>query len=186
MWFFFEIQHPLSGGGNPYLFQTAWFTVGLTTQTLIIHMIRTSKIPIIQSRPAYQMLLSTLAAVVLAISVPYLPIAMQDVRVSYPVNTPDPINIINPSCPDLNATLFHSPSASPSPLNISLIGNFTTDLNATEEVSNCTGTITVNFLSMVPLPPIFYAFLVAIFFTYCIIVQVAKILYLCLFNGEWL
>ena len=31
------------------LFQSGWFVVGLLTQTLIVHMIRTQKIPFIQS-----------------------------------------------------------------------------------------------------------------------------------------
>src|SRR3546814_17678332 len=35
---------PLDEGGNVYLFQTAWFTVGLITQTLIFHTIRTAKV----------------------------------------------------------------------------------------------------------------------------------------------
>lgn len=30
------------------LFQTGWFTVGLLTQTLIVHMIRTQRVPFLQ------------------------------------------------------------------------------------------------------------------------------------------
>ena len=30
------------------LFQTGWFTVGLLTQTLIVHLIRTERIPFLQ------------------------------------------------------------------------------------------------------------------------------------------
>ena len=36
--------------GNPSLFQTGWFVELLLTQTLIIHIIRTAKIPFIESR----------------------------------------------------------------------------------------------------------------------------------------
>ena len=35
---------------NPALFQTGWFVESLLTQTLIIHIIRTAKIPFFQSR----------------------------------------------------------------------------------------------------------------------------------------
>jgi Mg2+-importing ATPase len=34
------------------LFQSGWFVIGLLTQTLIVHMIRTRHIPFIQSRAA--------------------------------------------------------------------------------------------------------------------------------------
>lgn len=47
--------------GNPALFQTGWFVESLLTQTLIIHIIRTNKIPIIQSRPSWQLVMMTLA-----------------------------------------------------------------------------------------------------------------------------
>ncbi len=43
------------------LFQSGWFVVGLLTQTLIVHMIRTPKIPFIQSRAAAPLLVMTLA-----------------------------------------------------------------------------------------------------------------------------
>ena len=35
---------------NPSLFQTGWFVESLLTQTLIIHIIRTAKIPFIESQ----------------------------------------------------------------------------------------------------------------------------------------
>src|SRR5699024_9583841 len=41
------------------LFQSGWFVVGLLTQTLIVHMIRTPKIPFIQSHAATPLLVST-------------------------------------------------------------------------------------------------------------------------------
>ena len=41
------------------LFQSGWFVVGLLTQTLIVHMIRTPKIPFIQSRAAAPLLVMT-------------------------------------------------------------------------------------------------------------------------------
>ena len=41
------------------LFQSGWFVVGLLTQTLNVHMIRTPKIPFIQSRAATPLLVMT-------------------------------------------------------------------------------------------------------------------------------
>ena len=37
---------------EPHLFQTGWFVESLMTQTLIIHIIRTNKIPFLQSKPS--------------------------------------------------------------------------------------------------------------------------------------
>jgi Mg2+-importing ATPase len=52
-------------------FQTGWFMEGLISQTLIIHFIRTSKIPFLQSRADIRLLLSTFGAVLLAVGVPF-------------------------------------------------------------------------------------------------------------------
>ncbi|PMZ48762.1 hypothetical protein C1X25_31745, partial [Pseudomonas sp. GW247-3R2A] len=41
------------------LFQSGWFVVGLLTQTLIVHMIRTPKIPFLQSRAAMPLMVMT-------------------------------------------------------------------------------------------------------------------------------
>ena len=45
--------------GKQSLFQSGWFVVGLLTQTLIVHMIRTQHIPFIQSRAATPVILLT-------------------------------------------------------------------------------------------------------------------------------
>jgi Mg2+-importing ATPase len=57
------------------LFQTGWFVESLLTQTLIVHIIRTAKIPMIQSRPALPMLFLTLTIMVIGASLPFLPIS---------------------------------------------------------------------------------------------------------------
>jgi Mg2+-importing ATPase len=41
------------------LFQTGWFVESLMTQTLIIHVIRTNKIPFIQSMPSVPLILTS-------------------------------------------------------------------------------------------------------------------------------
>ncbi len=57
------------------LFHTGWFVESLLTQTLIVHIIRTNKIPFFQSRPSMTMALCTLGIMVTAILLPYSPIA---------------------------------------------------------------------------------------------------------------
>jgi len=55
------------------LFQTGWFVESLATQTLVIHMIRTQKVPFIQSRAAKPLLISTSVAVAVGIALPFIP-----------------------------------------------------------------------------------------------------------------
>jgi P-type Mg2+ transporter len=57
------------------LFQTGWFVESLMTQTLIIHVIRTNKIPFLQSRASRALTLTTLSIMALGIWLPYSPIA---------------------------------------------------------------------------------------------------------------
>ncbi len=60
---------------NPQLFQTGWFVESLLSQTLIIHIIRTNKIPFIQSRASWPLMLSTFLVVAVGIFLPFSPIA---------------------------------------------------------------------------------------------------------------
>jgi Mg2+-importing ATPase len=57
------------------LFHTGWFIEGLITQTLIVHTIRTRKIPFIQSTASWQIILMTISAVSLAVFLPFSPLA---------------------------------------------------------------------------------------------------------------
>ncbi len=57
------------------LFQTGWFVESLMTQTLIIHVIRTNKIPFIQSRASLPLTLTTLSIMAFGIWLPYSPVA---------------------------------------------------------------------------------------------------------------
>ncbi|MGB8517877.1 MAG: magnesium-translocating P-type ATPase [Gallionella sp.] len=45
------------------LFQSGWFVEGLMSQTLVVHMIRTQKIPFIQSKPSWQLMSATILIV---------------------------------------------------------------------------------------------------------------------------
>jgi P-type Mg2+ transporter len=57
------------------LFQTGWFVESLMTQTLIIHVIRTNKIPFFQSRASLPLTLTTLSIMAFGIWLPYSPVA---------------------------------------------------------------------------------------------------------------
>ncbi|MGC2712363.1 MAG: magnesium-translocating P-type ATPase [Pseudolabrys sp.] len=53
------------------LFQSGWFVVGLLTQTLIVHMIRTQHIPFIQSRAATPVIILTASIMAFGIYLPF-------------------------------------------------------------------------------------------------------------------
>ncbi len=57
------------------LFQTAWFVESILTQTLIIHVIRTNKVPFVQSRASWLLILTTLVICTIAIYLPSSTIA---------------------------------------------------------------------------------------------------------------
>jgi Mg2+-importing ATPase len=66
LWF---VLHANGPAGEP-VFQSGWFIESLLSQTLIVHMIRTEKIPFVQSRAAVPVLLLT--SLIMAVGV-YLP-----------------------------------------------------------------------------------------------------------------
>jgi Mg2+-importing ATPase len=57
------------------VFQTGWFVESLMTQTLIIHVIRTNKIPFIQSRASWPLTVTTLSIMAFGAWLPYSPLA---------------------------------------------------------------------------------------------------------------
>ena len=56
---------------NPALFQTGWFVESLLTQTLIIHIIRTAKIPFIESRASPALIATTVIICAVGIALPF-------------------------------------------------------------------------------------------------------------------
>ncbi len=56
------------------LFQSGWFIEGLLSQTLVVHMLRTRKIPFFQSTAAWPVLMMTCLVIVLGIYVPFSPL----------------------------------------------------------------------------------------------------------------
>ncbi len=71
MWFVFHANTP----DQQTLFQSGWFVVGLLSQTLIVHMIRTRRIPFLQSRAAWPLIVMTGLVMVLGIALPFSPLA---------------------------------------------------------------------------------------------------------------
>ncbi|WP_029524068.1 magnesium-translocating P-type ATPase [Polaromonas glacialis] len=71
MWFVFKANAIES----QTLFQSGWFVVGLLTKTLIVHMIRTPRIPFIESRAAWPLLGMTLLIMAAGIFLPMGPLA---------------------------------------------------------------------------------------------------------------
>jgi len=67
LWFILRAD----SSGDASLFQTGWFVESLLSQTLIVHIIRTGKIPFIQSRPSLPLLLTTSAICLVAIALPF-------------------------------------------------------------------------------------------------------------------
>jgi Mg2+-importing ATPase len=56
---------------NAPLFQTGWFVESLLTQTLIIHIIRTAKIPFIESRASAPLIATTIVICVIGMTLPF-------------------------------------------------------------------------------------------------------------------
>ncbi|HDR7946596.1 TPA: magnesium-translocating P-type ATPase [Bacillus toyonensis] len=83
MWNVFGANTP----SEQSLFQSGWFVVGLLTQTLIVHMIRTQKIPFIQSTASAPVLLLTACIMAIGIYIPFSPlgaaIGLQALPLSY-------------------------------------------------------------------------------------------------------
>lgn len=69
MWYLFQCQ----SAEMQALFQSGWFVEGLLSQTLIVHMIRTRKIPFIQSRTSWPVMAMTFAIMAFGIAIPFTP-----------------------------------------------------------------------------------------------------------------
>jgi len=72
---YFAMLYFFGAWTNPELFHTGWFVESLVTQTLIIHIIRTNKIPFIQSRASWPITLSAFLVVAFGAWLPFSPLA---------------------------------------------------------------------------------------------------------------
>ena len=71
MWWVFEAN----GVAHQTLFQSGWFGVGLLTQVLVVHMLRTPKLPFVQSHAAAPLMAMTLAVMAIGLWLPWGPLA---------------------------------------------------------------------------------------------------------------
>ncbi|MTC36686.1 magnesium-translocating P-type ATPase [Providencia alcalifaciens] len=67
MWYVFQANSV----AHEALFQSGWFVEGLLSQTLVVHMLRTQKIPFIQSTAALPVLLTTGIIMALGLYIPF-------------------------------------------------------------------------------------------------------------------
>jgi len=66
---------PFSAEGHAAsIFQTGWFVESLLTQTLIIHIIRTNRIPFFQSRASWPLIVTTVIVMMIGMWLPFSPI----------------------------------------------------------------------------------------------------------------
>ena len=68
---FFMMLYVFGAWNNPGLFQAGWFVESLLTQTLIIHIIRTARIPFLESRASTPLILTTIVIVAIGGVIPY-------------------------------------------------------------------------------------------------------------------
>ena len=82
MWYFYRANAP----AHQALFQSGWFIESLLTQTLIVHMIRTAKLPFIQSRAALPVLLLTGIIMLVGILLPFTALGAKLALVPLPLS----------------------------------------------------------------------------------------------------
>ncbi len=70
MWFVFGANSVAAES----LFHSGWFIEGLLSQTLVVHMLRTQKIPFIQSTAAFPVIVMTMLIMAVGIYIPFSPI----------------------------------------------------------------------------------------------------------------
>jgi len=69
LWYFFDAGH------DAKLFQTGWFIESIVSQTLIVHVIRTGKVPFFQSMPSWPLMATTIAVCVVGMWLPFSGVA---------------------------------------------------------------------------------------------------------------
>lgn len=76
LWVFkcWNTSTPEAAAYSQSLFQTGWFVESLLTQTLIIHIIRTNKIPFLQSRPSWPLMVMSGVIMATGVALPFTPL----------------------------------------------------------------------------------------------------------------
>jgi len=70
-WFYYNIRTT----ADPTLvsrFHTHWFLEGLLTQTMIVHLLRTAKVPVLQSNAARPLIATTVTIMAVGLVLPYI------------------------------------------------------------------------------------------------------------------
>ena len=70
-----QLTDPAARDAWAALFQTGWFVASMWTQTVVIHMIRTAKLPVVQSRASAPLTALTLAGIAVVTALPFTPLA---------------------------------------------------------------------------------------------------------------
>lgn len=83
IWFYYQ---PASTTEGIKFFHSAWFIEGLLLQTLIIHLIRTEKIPFVQEFASWPVICSTILISAVGIAIPFTPIGAVMGFVSLPLS----------------------------------------------------------------------------------------------------
>jgi Mg2+-importing ATPase len=71
---YFLMLYVFGAWDNPALFQTGWFVESLLTQTLIIHVIRTNRIPVLRSRASWPLIVTTAIVMMVGMWLPSSPV----------------------------------------------------------------------------------------------------------------
>jgi Mg2+-importing ATPase len=69
-----DTSTPEAAAHSASLFQTGWFVESLLTQTLIIHIIRTNKIPFLQSHPSWPLMVMSVVIMAVGVAIPFSPV----------------------------------------------------------------------------------------------------------------
>ncbi|MCC6678261.1 MAG: magnesium-translocating P-type ATPase [Phycisphaerales bacterium] len=69
-----DVSTPERAAASESLFQTGWFVESLVTQTIIIHIIRTNRIPFLRSRPSWPLAVMSVCIMALGVAIPFSPL----------------------------------------------------------------------------------------------------------------
>ncbi|KAG6007375.1 hypothetical protein E4U21_006079 [Claviceps maximensis] len=85
-WFYYGVRN-IDDDEAVRMFQTHWFLQGLLTQTLIVHLLRTAKLPFVQSRAALPLALSTGAIMIIGFVITWIPPIQRGLSFAQPAPT---------------------------------------------------------------------------------------------------
>ena len=69
-----DMSTPDAAAHSASLFQTGWFVESLLTQTLIIYIIRTNRLPFLQSRPSWPLMVMSSVIMAIGVAIPFSPL----------------------------------------------------------------------------------------------------------------